>query len=146
MTDATVRVIIIDPDPAFRAALGRLFSRYFDARVSEAADGVTGLELIRAELPDLVMLDVSTARFDGIDTLRQIRELPGGADLPVVALSATNDDGQIVRVFRLGVADYLLKPLNVQLARERLERVCAALRAARQKTDADSDDSAGHVA
>ena len=93
----TIKVLIIDADPTFRAVLVRLFDRYFDARVTEAASGVEGIAQLEQHKPDLVLLEVGSAEEGGCDTLTSIRRLKGCEKLPVVAVSAANDQGLIVR-------------------------------------------------
>ena len=133
----TINVLIIDADPAFRAVLVRLFDRYFDANVTEVGSGGEGLAHLREHTPDLVLLEVGVADEGACDTLTQIRRLKGCEQLRVVAVSATNDHGLVVRLIELGVADYLLKPLNSQLARQRLQRVCDAIISARPSGDSE---------
>ncbi len=134
----TIQVLIIDADPTFRAVLARLFDRYFDARVTGVGSGAEGIAQLEQHKPDLVLLEVRSAEEGGCDTLTRIRRLKGCEKLPVVAVSAANDQGLIVRLIELGVADYLLKPLNAQLARRRLQKVCDAILSARASEDPDS--------
>ena len=134
----TLEVLIIDADPTFRGVLVRLFDRYFDARVTAVGSGAEGIAHLERHKPDLVLLEVASAEEGGCDTLSRIRRMKGCKTLPVVAVSAANDQGLIVRLIELGVADYLLKPLNAQLARQRLQKVCDKIVNSRQSDDPDS--------
>ena len=83
------------------------------------------LQMLRAELPDLVLLDMHLPDLDGIDLLREIRALPGAAGLPVLAVSADATPARIEAARAAGAADYLTKPLNVGRTLEHIDRALA---------------------
>lgn len=120
-------MLVVDDDPAIRRLLGHLLRRRFGAIVREATDGASGLELIAAERPDLLLLDVSMPVLDGWGLLARLREDPGTRELPVVTVSGTSDRETVVRMVELGVHDYILKPVNPEAAERRIGRVLAQL-------------------
>jgi two-component system alkaline phosphatase synthesis response regulator PhoP len=83
-------------------------------RVSTAMDGIEALEKIRAERPDLVVLDVMMPRMDGFELLKQLKSDPETADLPVMMLTARAQDADIFRGWQSGADGYLTKPFNPQ--------------------------------
>jgi two-component system response regulator ChvI len=93
-------------------------------KVSAYYDGVTGLNAIEKEAPDLVILDVKMPRMDGLEVLRRIRN---GSNLPVIMLTSKDDEIDEVLGFNLGADDYMHKPFSQRLL---LERVKAVLRRA----------------
>ena len=85
----SVRVLIVDDHPSFRATARLLLeSEGFDV-VGEAADGATGLRDARALAPDLVLLDVQLPDIDGFEVAAQ---LTGGGDGPAVVLTSSRDE------------------------------------------------------
>ncbi len=95
--------------------------------VSVCASGVEALERIPALLPDLILLDVMMPGMDGPETLRRLRQLPEGAEVPVVFMTAKAQRGELDELRALGAADVLTKPFDpmtlaadVQAAWERL--------------------------
>ena len=78
------------------------------------ADGRSGLEALRQRRPDLLLLDMQLPDMDGLDVLRQLRQEPGLADLPVLIVSANALPEQQAAARRLGVQAYLTKPLDLQ--------------------------------
>ena len=92
-------------------------------RVELASDGAAGLARARALQPDLIVLDLMLPSLDGYRVLRELRE--EGNAVPVVILTARNEEADKVRGFRLGADDYVTKPFGVL---ELLARVEAVMR------------------
>jgi CheY-like chemotaxis protein len=116
---------VVDDDPAIRRLLTRILS-HFDCEVEGAANGVEALAQLGTTPPDLVLLDVSMPEMDGLATLAAMRTA-GAADLPVVAITAVADRASVTRMAELGVADYVLKPINPTVVHKRLGRILARL-------------------
>jgi DNA-binding response OmpR family regulator len=133
---APLRVLVIDDDADIRLLLRQLLERAGFA-VGEAADGKTGLRRLFADVPSLVILDVSMPELDGYQTLERIRDL---SDVPVLMLTARTQELEKVRGLSAGADDYVAKPFGRQ---ELLARVQALLRRSGGKTavaEAYADD------
>lgn len=78
------------------------------------ADGRSGLQALRSRRPDLLLLDMQLPDMDGLDVLRQLRQEPGLAELPVLVVSANALPEQQAAAQALGVQAYLTKPLDLQ--------------------------------
>lgn len=85
-----------------------------------ARDGVEGLEAIAAKRPDLVLLDVMMPRLDGYGVLMALRAQPTTAELPVVMVTALNNEQARTRCIDLGADDYVSKPFRIAELRERM--------------------------
>ena len=81
-------------------------------KVTQAASGKEALKAFAAQPPDLVLLDVLMPELDGFETLTQLRELPHGPDVPVVFLTALDDEQTHHRALVAGADDFLTKPLR----------------------------------
>ncbi|MBL8049536.1 MAG: response regulator [Chthonomonas sp.] len=82
--------------------------------VVTAYDGKDGLEKIRAEKPDMVVLDVMMPYMDGFEVLKNLRREPDTADLPVIMLTAKAQDKDVFEGYHYGADMYLTKPFNPQ--------------------------------
>ena len=95
--------------------------------VLEAADGPSGLEMARAEIPDVILLDVMMPGLDGWRVAEELLDDPRTEKIPIVFLTARAELRDRARGIDLGGVDYVTKPFNpVELAplvRELLERV-----------------------
>jgi len=116
-----VRALVIEDDPAAHDLLSRLLERNGIVALG-ARTGSDGLRTLFEERPDLVLLDVGLPDADGPSVLRRIREM---TDVPVVMLSALDDEATKVRSLRAGADDYVTKPFGLQ---ELIARIDALLR------------------
>jgi DNA-binding response OmpR family regulator len=115
------KVLVVDDEPTVReVVVGYLRRDGHD--VSEAADGTRALELLDAEPPDLVVLDMMLPGVNGLDVLRRLRAV---SDIPVIMLTARADESDRVSGLELGADDYVVKPFS---PRELAARVNGVLR------------------
>lgn len=107
------RVLIVDDDPVIRRLLQVNF-RLEGFEVHTAGDGEEALATIRAHRPDAVVLDVTMPLMDGFEVARRIRddESEGGADIPVVIVTARVREEDRQEAERAGAAAYLTKPFD----------------------------------
>lgn len=102
------KIIFIEDEPALQKALTAVLNNAGYEMVS-ALDGEIGLELIKKEKPDLVLLDLILPKMDGFQVLETIRKDPETARLPVMILSNLEENSDINRALELGATTYLLK-------------------------------------
>ncbi|MCZ4123600.1 response regulator transcription factor [Streptomyces sp. H39-S7] len=101
-------VLVVEDDPAIRAALIEILTG--DGHVvRSAADGFSGLREVTQGPLDAVILDLGLPDLDGSDALRMIR---GISQVPVLVVTARDDDAEIVRLLNAGADDYLVKPFS----------------------------------
>ncbi len=120
-----MKVLVVDDDQRIREALEiGIQLQWQDSKVLTAADGEEGLDLFFNEEPDVVLLDVTMPRMNGFEVLKAIRQV---SDVPVLMLTARDEDVDQVRGLELGADDYVGKPFS-HLAL--MARMKAALRRA----------------
>lgn len=103
-------ILIAEDDPATRSLVADLL--VLDGyEVSAAVNGIEALEIIRAESPDLVILDVMMPEADGLSVLRELRAA-GRSELPVILLTAKADDQSTWDGWRASCNLYLTKPFE----------------------------------
>src|SRR3954471_8679640 len=117
------QVLVIDDDETIRAVLCRIVEMA-GGNVTEARTGEDGLRALYSGRPDVVVLDIGLPGLDGWQVLERIRQL---ADVPVVMLSAHDDELENVRALQGGADDYVTKPFGPQ---DLLPRLRAHLRRA----------------
>jgi two-component system KDP operon response regulator KdpE len=117
------RILVVDDEPRMIGFI-RMNLELEGYQVLEAHTGVQALEMIRTQLPDLVLLDVMMPSLDGFETLRMLREF---SSVPVIMLTAKGEEDDKVYGLELGADDYVTKPFG---SRELSSRVRAVLRRA----------------
>jgi len=123
--DTTALVVVVEDDAAIAEGLA-LNLRLQGYRASVAGDAEAAVALIESEGADLVLLDISLPKQSGIWVLETIRQR--GDQVPVIVLSARQDEFEKVAALRLGADDYVTKPFALA---ELLARIAAVLRRAR---------------
>lgn len=112
-------LLVIEDDPVTLTLMRRLFTGEY--HVSTAPNGYAGLNILAQGGVDIVLLDVMMPGMNGFAVLKEIRSTPETSDLPVILVSGLTDNEHIVEGLQLGANDYLLKPVNVHVARARLQ-------------------------
>ena len=80
--------------------------------VKTAIDGIKGVEVAKSFTPDLILLDIMMPKQDGVETCRQIREIPEMANSFVIFLTARSEEYSEVAAFDMGADDYITKPIK----------------------------------
>ncbi|HVA13031.1 MAG TPA: response regulator [Stellaceae bacterium] len=107
--ELSARILIADDDDLLvRLVKHKLSARGYD--VSAAADGERAFYLIGQEKPDLIVLDAMMPVMDGFEVLRRVKKDPLTRSIPVVMLTARNQESDIVAALNNGAEDYLVKP------------------------------------
>ena len=120
----SMKILVVDDEQAVRESLRRSL-KFNGYNVILAENGVQALHTIRAEQPDLTILDVMMPRLDGLDVCRQLRST--GYDRPILMLTARDGVAERVAGLDAGADDYLPKPFALE---ELLARVRSLLRRA----------------
>jgi two-component system KDP operon response regulator KdpE len=117
------RVLVVDDDPKIRKLVKVNLERR-ESIVSEASDGAEAISIMKQQMPDLVLLDLVMPGISGIDVCIWIR---AQSDVPVIVLSAYDEEELKVRALDAGADDYVAKPFGYE---ELLARMRAVMRRA----------------
>jgi CheY-like chemotaxis protein len=121
-----MNVLVVDDDAMARLILRQILQGHLGAVVTEACNGVEAIVALDASRVDLVLLDLEMPVMDGMTVLRTIRASERLSGLPVIVLSASRKDHNVVHSIKLGVSDYLTKPFRGREIAERVVQVLAA--------------------
>lgn len=124
LSDRSYQVLLVDDDANVRHSLARALVLH-GFEVKTASDGLGALGMLSAHVPDVVILDVSMPKVDGLEVCRRLRA--AGDSTPVLMLTARETVGDRVAGLDAGADDYLLKPFALE---EMLARLRALLRRA----------------
>lgn len=132
---ASELILLVDDEPSI-TQLARMYLERDGFRISEALDGESALEAAKQK-PALIVLDVMLPKVDGFDVCRRLRS--AGDQVPIIMLTARDEDIDKILGLELGADDYLTKPFN---PRELVARVKAILR--RSESRKQTDDQPLH--
>lgn len=120
-----VRILVVDDSAVNLATVEQKLRDKYD--VITVNSGERALRYLKAERPDLILLDIQMAPKDGIQTLREMRTLENGADIPVIMLTSKSDKKTIIESTKQGIYDYILKPFDMQDLHNRIQNVLRAV-------------------
>ena len=132
-----LHVLVVDDNAFMRTIVRGLLSKIGVKTVSEAGDGVAALDKIRETSPDVVILDWEMPLLNGPDLVRIVRS-PGTfptPDLPIIMLSAYGEQWRILESVKLGVNEFLCKPVSAKALYERLLSILLKPRASVRRGD-----------
>jgi len=106
-------ILVIDDETNIRRFVAaNLSARGYD--VAEAVDAEQGIEHLRGNTPDVVLLDIKLPLLNGIDVLKRMREDERTRRTPVVMLTSSTEQADIVRTYDLGANSYVRKPVEFE--------------------------------
>ena len=119
--DKQQTVLIADDEAQIREILSIYFQKE-GFKIIEAADGAEALAKVSATKPDIIILDIMMPILDGLEVCKQVRKM---SDIPIIMLTAKDEDDDRILGLEIGADDYITKPFN---SREVVARVKAVLR------------------
>ena len=105
------RILIVDDSPTQAMSLTRLVKKH-GHEVLTARDGAEGIEVAKAELPDLVLMDVVMPKINGFQATRQITKNPSTSHIPVIIVTTKDQETDRIWGERQGAKGYILKPVT----------------------------------
>ena len=114
------RVLVADDSGTMRKILIRSLNRVGVSDVAEAGDGEEALNHFQASRFDLVLTDWNMPRKNGLELLQAIRGT--GSQVPVIMVTAEGEKRRVLDAIRAGVTDYLVKPFEADLLREKISK------------------------
>jgi DNA-binding response OmpR family regulator len=124
---SSVDVLIVDDNQFMRKVVRNILTNIGIKGVREAADGLTGLEHIRQHAPDIVILDWEMPMLNGAEMLRIVRN-PASfpvPDVPIIMLTSHLERWRVVEATKLGVNEFLAKPVSGKVLLDRIVSIIA---------------------
>src|SRR5580692_12889377 len=118
----SIKILTVDDSKTIRLIVAKAF-KPFDCTVLEADNGVVGLAVASRSKPDVILLDYTMPVMDGFEVLARLRSDPEMKATPVIMLTAEAGRETVIKIAKLGVRDYLIKPFKGELLVERVGRV-----------------------
>ncbi|MDY6210869.1 MULTISPECIES: response regulator transcription factor [Hornefia] len=122
------KLLVVDDEPKIREVI-REYAEFNGYEVTEAADGMSAVGLVKLNDYDLVILDIMMPKLDGFSACKEIKKIK---DVPVIMLSARGEEYDKLFGFELGIDDYVVKPFSPKELMARINVVLARRNAAPQ--------------
>ena len=123
----TLSVLIVDDEPLARVRLRDLLADIAaevpNEVVAEASNGVVAAESLKEHRPDVLLVDIRMPKMDGIEFLRRLRKMSGGAGPKVVFCTTENDLAHIQEALSAGANEYIMKPFDSDIIQTKFQQV-----------------------
>ena len=120
------KILVVEDNEQNRVLMRQIFTHH-GYEVLEATDGLTGLEMARVHMPDLVLLDIQMPVMNGYMVIRELRNTPELKKVKVIAVTSFAMKGDREKALEAGFDEYVTKPIDTrkfpELVRELLSRV-----------------------
>jgi len=116
------KILTVDDSKTVRAIVRKTF-KSFDCDILEAGDGVEGLSVAAKTMPDLILLDITMPLMDGVEMLAKLKSSPQLKAIPVLMLTAEGGKENILKIAKMGIRDYIVKPFKEEVLTEKVSRI-----------------------
>jgi two-component system, cell cycle response regulator len=116
------KILTVDDSKTVRIIVKKAF-KSFDCEIIEAANGVEGLAAAAKEMPDLILLDITMPVMDGVEMLTKLKSDPTLKAIPVIMLTAEGGRDNVLKIAKIGVRDYIVKPFKEEVLVEKSGRI-----------------------
>jgi len=116
------KILTVDDSKTVRIIVKKAF-KSFDCDILEASNGVEGLAIASKESPDVCLLDITMPVMDGVEMLTKLKSDPLLKSIPVVMLTAEGGREHVLKIAKIGVRDYIVKPFKEELLVEKVMRI-----------------------
>jgi two-component system cell cycle response regulator len=119
---AAPKILSVDDSKMIQSLISKGFAPY-SVQLCFANNGVEGLAAAAREMPDLIILDVTMPVMDGVECLMKLKGDSSLRDIPVIMLTAEAGKDNVLKIAKMGVRDYIVKPFTEQALIDRVSRV-----------------------
>lgn len=116
------KILSVDDSRMIHTLINKGFAPY-DVQMVFASNGAEGLEVAAREMPDVILLDVTMPVMDGVECLSKLKADPSLKDIPVIMLTAEAGKENVLKIAKMGVRDYIVKPFTESAVIDRVSRI-----------------------
>jgi len=125
MSSLSARILVVDDAPLIRGLLVQVLRKY-GYLVDTAEDGQQAIDYFIRYQPDLILMDADMPVLDGVAACAQIRQLPQAKHLPIIIVTSFVERKWVDRAYAAGATDYITKPVNWDVLRNRIHYILQA--------------------
>ena len=122
LSDTRQKILIVDDELDALTALKRALEAD-NYNVVEASDGLSAIEKVKTEKPDVVLLDLMMPEMDGIEACKHLKSDPKYKHIPIIMLTAKGEIDNKIEGIEMGADDYVTKPFNLQELKARIKMI-----------------------
>ncbi len=116
----SISILVVDDEKFHQLAIKALISK-FGYNVKTVSSGTEAINICKSESPNLILLDINMPDINGIETCKQLHRQKNLLYTPIIMLTGKKDSNSIQESYKAGAADYLIKPVNETILKQRIE-------------------------
>jgi len=120
MVFSQAKILVVEDQPDNLEFLSIMLSNQ-GYKVAQSDRGLSAIEMVKVDPPDLILLDISMPEMDGFEVCQILREDPRAQDIPIIFISALNEVEDKTKAFNFGGNDYVTKPFDIEEVLVRIE-------------------------
>jgi len=127
--DYSMKVLVVDDFATMRKIIRNVLKQIGFEDIAEAEDGAAALQILKRENVGLVVTDWNMPNMSGLDLLRNMRQNPRCAAVPVLMVTAEGLKENVLEAVKAGVSNYVVKPFTAEVLQEKIEAIFKKLAA-----------------
>ena len=131
------KILTVDDSRSVHILIKKAFKEC-GVEILQAINGVEGLSVAATDSPDLILLDITMPMMDGVEMLTRLKGDPQLKQIPVIMLTAEGGRNAVMKIAKMGIRDYIVKPFQEDVLLEKVGRVVDLNRAVKEKTILDN--------
>jgi len=116
-------IIVCDDEDAYRKFLNKVLAKFLKTKVVIASNPSEMFELLKTEIPDLIILDLQMPVMDGQTALKILRESPQTELIPVLICSALGFESVIINLAKLNISGFIIKPFDASTVLQKIHQI-----------------------
>ena len=123
MADLKTKILIVDDFSTMRRIIKNILKQCGYTDISEADNGVAGLEVLKTENIGLIISDLNMPQMSGIEFLKAVRSNDAWKNMPFLMVTAEGKKDQVLEAVKHGVSNYIVKPFTAETLMEKLNKL-----------------------
>lgn len=140
-----MNILVVDDERTSRTIVARLIAKKFPyCQVTEAENGIDALSVLGSEKIDFLIIDLNMPGMSGLELVQTLRKDPAYQQVPIIVASVVQDRTTVVKLMQLGISGYLVKPLDIEVAQQKIGETIQSIRP-KAKSEIKASRQAGLV-
>ena len=124
-TDTNMKVLVVDDFATMRRIVKNILTQLGFKHIVEADDGVTAVDVLKAEKVDMIISDWNMPKMTGLELLKHVRGEADLADIPFIMVTAEAQQDNIILAVKAKVSQYIVKPFTAETLGEKIDKIFA---------------------
>lgn len=118
-----MKILCVDDSPTMRRIVINSLKRIGYADISEAGNGLEGIDMLKKEGADFIITDWNMPEMNGLDFVKAVRDVDSWKNIPILMVTTRSVQGDVIEAMKAGVNSYIVKPFTPPVLKEKIESI-----------------------